>query len=1293
MDTTLDVKMKQSDDGTSPQIPEPSTPDEARQYLEQLRDENQKFYDDARGRGALGDLQQTFPNYWLYAAELIQNAVDERADKIVFGHHDDGGLTFEHNGKGFTRNQVRALCQKGVSSKGAATVGFMGVGFKAVFRAFECATVSSGIWRFRLNVKSEVGEVFHDRQRHWLGAVLPEWSPGTGRPSEGMTCRFELSDRLEGLRRTEDDIEHILGTDRSLLALLAWRGVKHFAAGKLEWQLTSRSCGTLHGCDIIEVAASGAAGTYAWLLLVARYVPTNEAVKRFLEHRQLKPSPSEREAMYAEAKRERHVVAFCTLDGHRQPKPPERGRLYAVLPTGKSAPIGLNLHADWLLDISRQGLMQLDGNHWHSDILACVPRLYAAYFAWLVGRENASSSLTRASFDVLPMDGMPEEELDEWFGSDTFRTVLADELTDLAFLPAADAERELNGFISPSDARILPQRLADSISKEEAASRRLLFGATVVDDRLLSKRARDFLCGCGLLRHLEPSELESLWQDGRVQRWYEAKPDPSRNEPLLDLLQALASLDDNERWLRSSPVCLQTEAGTWTGRRELSRMPRDWAVLAKEQELQDVFRRHLPSAHKVLSFKLDSAGSQWRKDRYWASIHSPPLDEPVRAWWNSLPKVPDDDVVSLVVRMSNWVRTAVSNRHLLICKVLADEPSAGLMLVDPQSAFLSDPYTDAWRREFSGSRPVVSPAYLSSPGGGTPDEWRVFFEALNSSFGVPLAFIQSDIGCAASTISKVLGTPWPPVSSPRSSIRLRDFDFAQEVQTALEESPLSAERATALALGLMASAWRLQHWQRKQVVSRRYRARDDDVETLPTNSTWVDRLRSLAWVRSKTDSCLRSPGKVLDVFDPLRPNSPVADLPAALIPLLRVCGIRLGEEIPNAPAIDRLEMVGPTADPKTVATLIREAAVEAGDSDSLRRRFLGALRTARLISSPSGHSSPDTASRVPLSRLVLADRPRSLLEGWLVCIESYPAGSAERGCIATASEFLPLEPTASADQAIDFLEWVWRMAPEADRVRRAMPRAYQYVRESLSIPSVADRWLSVRDKAMIFTRSRKWIRVSTAEQLFLEDLRDSFLSKRTGLEFATPGHLGDDEGQQKATAQMIGVPLLSTRFQERLREQGRFEVPLLWQTGFGLTLHWLANALSALSDDDDEGDSTMQPHPINECLVAFANLSVDILEAGVVIDSQTVTAAARQGTFCVCGQPADFAKELATAVLTTRGILNGGRRGRVELIADLALRISQLSDPDRVRSWQAHADEKGPKPSLSNASSVCRRCY
>jgi hypothetical protein len=76
-----------------PQVQDPQ------EFLKALNKKNREFYEDPRGRGALRDLQQTFPHPWLYIAELLQNAVDEGARQIRLRIESVDRLVFEHDGE------------------------------------------------------------------------------------------------------------------------------------------------------------------------------------------------------------------------------------------------------------------------------------------------------------------------------------------------------------------------------------------------------------------------------------------------------------------------------------------------------------------------------------------------------------------------------------------------------------------------------------------------------------------------------------------------------------------------------------------------------------------------------------------------------------------------------------------------------------------------------------------------------------------------------------------------------------------------------------------------------------------------------------------------------------------------------------------------------------------------------------------------------------------------------------------------------------------------------------------
>ena len=103
-------------------------------------------------QGFLSIIEKSFPRSDLYLFELLQNAVDDGASSVTFRVHDarrssasssslssasasisGSGLAFHHNGREFTPLDVLGLASVGLSTKTGRTIGFMGVGFKAVY--------------------------------------------------------------------------------------------------------------------------------------------------------------------------------------------------------------------------------------------------------------------------------------------------------------------------------------------------------------------------------------------------------------------------------------------------------------------------------------------------------------------------------------------------------------------------------------------------------------------------------------------------------------------------------------------------------------------------------------------------------------------------------------------------------------------------------------------------------------------------------------------------------------------------------------------------------------------------------------------------------------------------------------------------------------------------------------------------------------------------------------------------------------------------------------------------------
>ena len=296
--------------------------EERRAFVERLAQHNLAFYGTPDGLGTLRAFELTFEHRWIYLFELVQNAVDAGAHSIAIRFVEDG-LVFQHDGDvPLLEANVEGLSKIFRSTKGAATVGFMGIGFKSVFGRFREVRVSGWGWTFRYDVSQIVGATYGDVQLDLLGAVIPIWDDSIVAPDRGFTTRFAFTGRIDPDVVLSSDLDYFLSKDdRTPLAILAAAGLKRLDVDGAVWDL-----GVHEDADgSLEATALSAGENLLWQLFPVVFEPSPLAIARFLEHRRIQPSVLERERVYAEAARARRVLGVLPLDDQGVPHPPSRG--------------------------------------------------------------------------------------------------------------------------------------------------------------------------------------------------------------------------------------------------------------------------------------------------------------------------------------------------------------------------------------------------------------------------------------------------------------------------------------------------------------------------------------------------------------------------------------------------------------------------------------------------------------------------------------------------------------------------------------------------------------------------------------------------------------------------------------------------------------------------------------------------------------------------------------------------------------------------------------------------------
>jgi len=158
--------------------------------------------------GAMQIIEKTFTRSGHFVLEFIQNAEDAGARRVKIVH-ETSAIKIFNDGKPFTSDDVEAICSIGRSRKDPRKhIGYLGVGFKAVFLVSSRPHIYSKTYRFKFDKQyweGKYGNVPWQITPIWLDEVpeeLRDWNVYFYIPIDERSYEKKIRDELESLTPT-----------------------------------------------------------------------------------------------------------------------------------------------------------------------------------------------------------------------------------------------------------------------------------------------------------------------------------------------------------------------------------------------------------------------------------------------------------------------------------------------------------------------------------------------------------------------------------------------------------------------------------------------------------------------------------------------------------------------------------------------------------------------------------------------------------------------------------------------------------------------------------------------------------------------------------------------------------------------------------------------------------------------------------------------------------------------------------------------------------------------------------
>jgi len=697
----------------------------------------------------------------------------------------------------------------------------------------------------------------------------------------------------------------------------------------------------------------------------------------------------------------REAIALLPLDDDGLPKPPNRGKVYATLPTQVQLPFGFHFQADWLVNVDRQNVRDVTGDPWQQSIVDQAPELVRQILVWL---SEQSDAVRKRGYAALRAPDADDGPLAKSFLK--LRKRLRSELDDLSIVPVHGVDRRR--FCSPSSVVRMPRQFRNNFGSRADWRPELLFDLDLMDENLLGKRGVSFARWLGWKRKVNFEDVD--WSD-TLPVWWEALPDDERFDALFALWDSV-----REHGWDDAPV-VPTDSGDWVTASQTVWLNEEPPTEneASGKTVAEALAGELPKPEKRVSASLrarvnreNNAGTQWLKSRHQEAR----LADAVKRACDGA----DDPSGLPLVEIFEWALSRGERRQDLVPLVLTEDGAR-----EPNEALLADPLVEGGASRcilFSDMSALVEEYRNTVHDIGTVVR---FLEQLGAKGGGELVEVTSRFWQRAQVAASLKIDVAKVRVANRDGYTVIDYKLPFDVSAVLPEAVqywLSREHSVLQGKGRCFAKSRYYGIQR--------------TEGRP--ATWVDVLQNASWILC-TDGQRRKPGEVLTEPDSDYEDVPIAEIDSELAGRLEVEGIRFGIGLSKSPALRLLARRGAGDLPDSeLAELIQEAIQQVNEGSAEQNELAEALKYVRI------------RGRFPLGRVVKRTGSgagiRGDLGGWVIALSAMERELSD----ALRSIDHDFPATTTGHQALDFLRDVWMRRPKSPgELGGHIAAAYRYM--------------------------------------------------------------------------------------------------------------------------------------------------------------------------------------------------------------------------------------------------------